>query len=92
MAWIKNIEDESTGVIVPYWEVVSVFYNHRLQLSVLEVGGWASKDAYDNNKAPVLVKRWEIPSGAAPQLAQGAVAFVSGYAKQQPEFQGWTSA
>jgi hypothetical protein len=89
MAWLKNIEDESTGAIIPYWEVIGVYYNHRLQLSTLEVGGWFSKETYENNKMPSMVRRWEIPSGLQPQLASGAVSFVSGYAKSQPEFEGY---
>jgi hypothetical protein len=90
MGWIKEIEQVDTGVLVPYWEVISVFYSHKNQLSTLEVGGWASKEAYDDGKSPVMVKSWVIPSGLAPQLAAGAVAFVGGYAKSQPEFEGWT--
>lgn len=90
MAWIKEIAHESHGAIASYWEVVSVYYDHRRQLSQLEVGGWVSAEAYANGLAPLLVKNWEIPSGLAPQLAAGAIAFVSGFAKQQPEFQGAT--
>lgn len=89
MAWIKNIEDSSTGVVASYWEVISVYYNHKKQESLLEVGGWVSEQAYVDGKNPIMNKAWQIPSGLAPELASGAVAFVSGYAKQQPEFEGW---
>lgn len=89
MAWIKQIEQQETGVVVSYWEVVSVYYNHKKQESLLEVAGWVSQQAYEDGKLPVINKSWQIPSGLAPQLAAGAVAFVSGYAKSQPEFEGW---
>ena len=90
MGWCKTIEDEKTGVNVTFWEVISVVYNHREQQSDLCVGGWISKSAYDSNKDPAMVKNWTIPSGLAPELATGAVAFVSSYAKTQPEFEGYT--
>jgi hypothetical protein len=90
MGWIKEIEQTDTGLTVPFWEVISVFYNHRTQVSHLEVGGWVSKQAYDDGKIPIMTKSWQIPAGLAPELAAGAVAFVAGYAKAQPEFTGWT--
>lgn len=88
MGWIKAIEEESTGVSVSFWEVMSVQYDHRAQESVLQVGGWISKAAYEAGKAPVLTKSWVIPAGLAPQLAAGAVAFVTGYARGREEFAG----
>ncbi len=92
MGWLKQIEQVETGVVVGFWEVISVFYSHKNQISTLEVGGWVNKDAYDNGKQAVIIKSWHIPSGLAPELATGAVAFVSGYAKAQPEFEGWENA
>lgn len=91
MAWVKEIEQTETGVLVSYWEVISVYYSHKNQESILEVGGWVSESAYNDAKNPVIVKAWKIPSGLAPELAAGAVAFVSGYAKAQPEFEGWSA-
>lgn len=92
MAWIKELEHNETGAIASYWEVMSVHYDHRAQTSILVAGGWVSKVAYDGAKEPLLTKRWEIPAGLAPQLAAGAVSFVSGFAKAQPEFEGWQEA
>lgn len=92
MAWIKNIAHESHGAVASYWEVVSVFYDHKRQISILEVGGWVSAQAYADGLAPLMTKNWEIPSGLAPQLATGAVQFVSGFAKSQSEFEGWANA
>lgn len=89
MAWIKQIADESTGAVAEYWEVIGVVYDHRSQISTLSVGGWVNKLHYNANRNPLLRREWIIPSGLAPQLAAGAVAFVSGYAKQQAEFDGW---
>lgn len=89
MAWIKNIEHPDNGAVATFWELIGVVYDHRAQTSVLTVGGWVSQEAYAS-KEPLMVKRWEIPSGLAPELAAGAVAFVSGYAKQQSEFVGAT--
>lgn len=89
MAWIKEIEQESTGAVASYWEVISVFYEHQRGASTLVVGGWISQEAYNNSKSPLLVKSWEIPSGLAPALAEGAVGFVSAFAKSQIEFDGY---
>lgn len=86
MAWIKEIEQTSTGAVAAFWEVIGIQYNHRTQISVLEIGGWVSEEHYSNNKSPLILKHWEIPAGLAPQLAAGALAFVSGYARAQPEF------
>lgn len=88
MAWIKEIEQENTGAIASYWEVMSVFYEHQRQMSVLIVGGWVSEEAYNNKKSPLLVKSWEIPSGLAPALTEGAVGFVTAFAMSHAEFEG----
>ncbi len=87
MSWVKAIKREDNGAIATYWEVISVVYNHRDQLSQLVVGGWVDEQAYLDNLQPLMLKEWIIPAGLAPQLAAGAVAFVSGYAQAQPEFQ-----
>lgn len=88
MAWIKNIEHVEFGAVASYWEVVSIQYDHRKQLSELKVGGWVSEQAYLDGKEPLIVKMWEIPSGLAPELSQGAITFVTNFAKSQPEFEG----
>ena len=88
MAWFKDIEEQNTGAVAAYWEVIGIQYNHRTQMSVLEVGGWVSQAHYSASKSPLITKFWEIPSGLAPELAAGALAFVSGYARAQPEFEG----
>jgi len=90
MAWLKEYIDPDTGVSASYWEVIGITYQHREQLSELKVGLWSSADAYAANKATLRVKTYLIPSGLAPELATGALAFVSGYAKSQPEFEGWS--
>lgn len=92
MAWFKDITEQNTGAVASYWQVISILYNHRTQKSVLEVGGWVSQAAYSENKSPLMTKYWEIPSGLAPELAAGALAFVEGYARQQPEFEGSENA
>lgn len=88
MAWIKAIEQELTGVVVEYWEVISINYLHKQQTSNLTVGEWVNQAAYDANKAHVVEKNWIIPSGLAPELAAGAVGFITAYARAQPEFEG----
>lgn len=88
MAWIKNIAHPEHGAVASYWEVMSVYYDHKRQISTLQVGGWVSATEYNSNMAPLLIKIYEIEAGLAPQLAQGAVAFIAGYARQQPEFEG----
>jgi len=87
MSWIKSIAREDNGAVATYWDVISVVYNHREQLSNLTVGGWVDEEAYASNLQPLILKEWIIPAGLNPQLAAGAVAFVSGYAQSQPEFQ-----
>lgn len=87
MAWLKEIVDPNTGATAVFWEVMGISYNHRAQKSVLEVGGWISQEHYNNNKSPLMFKYWEIPSGLAPELAAGAVGFVTGFARAKPEFE-----
>lgn len=88
MAWLKEIEDPNNGAKALFWEVIGISYNHKKQISVLEVGGWVSEALYNADKAPLIVKFWEIPSGLAPELAAGAITFVTSYARNQPEFEG----
>jgi hypothetical protein len=92
MAWIKEITHPDHGAVASYWEVMSVYYDHRRQLSTLQVGGWVSVDEYNSNMSPLLIKIYEIETGLAPQLAQGAVSFVAGYARAQDEFSGSQNA
>jgi hypothetical protein len=87
MAWEKSITREDNGAVATYWEVISIYYNHRTQKSILAVGGWVSQSAYENSLEPLMTKSWEIPSGLAPELASGAVTFVSTFAQAQAEFQ-----
>lgn len=91
MAWIKQIAHPEHGASANYWEVISIYYDHKRQQSVLEVGGWVGQAEYDAGLSPLMTKIWEIPSGLAQQLAEGAIAFVSGYAMAQPEFEGATN-
>lgn len=88
MAWIKEYVDPDTGVTASYWEVIGIDYRHREQLSTLQVGLWISQAAYQANKAAIRTKTYLIPSGLAPQLSAGAIAFVASYARSQPEFEG----
>jgi len=90
MAWIKEIVEENTGTVVSYWEVISVFYSHKDRQSDLVVGGWISKQAFDDKKDPVIVKSWGVPAGAAPELSAGAVTFVTNFARAQDMFDGNT--
>lgn len=46
---------------------------------------WLKEIEEPNNGATATY--WEIPSGLAPELAAGAIAFVTGYARAQPEFE-----
>lgn len=88
MALIIDIEKEDNGAIASYWEVISIFYNHRKNKSSLVMGGWVSKVAYESDKEPLMTIDWEIDAGLAPQLAAGALEFVKNYAKSQPLFEG----
>ena len=88
MAWLKNITEERTGAIAPFWEVISIVYNHREEQSDLTVGGWVSEDAYNEGKDPIITKNWSISSGLAPELSAGAISFVTSYARAQDEFEG----
>ena len=86
MAWLKEYIDPDTGVAASYWEVIGIDYRHREQLSTLQVGLWVSQAAYEANKASIKTVTYLIPAGLSPQLSTGALAFVEGYARSQPEF------
>ena len=88
MAWLKNIAEGRTGAEATFWEVVSIVYNHREEQSDLTVGGWVSEGAYTEGKDPIITKNWSIPSGLAPELATGAISFVTSYARARDEFEG----
>ena len=88
MAWLKEFTDPDTGLTASYWEVIGIDYRHREQLSTLQVGLWISQEAYLANKASLRTRTYLIPAGLSPQLAAGALAFVAGYARAQPEFEG----
>lgn len=88
MAWTKSIKREDNGAEATHWDVISIVYDHREQLSRLTAGGWVDAQAYADNLQPLIIKEWSIPSGLAPQLATGAVTFVTSYAMGQPEFEG----
>lgn len=90
MAWIKEIKRQDNGASAFYWEVISIHYSHIEQTSRLIVGGWVSQEAYEELKEPLMTKEWEIPSGLAPELSAGALAFVGGFAKSQVDFAGFT--
>jgi len=91
MAWIKSFTHPDTGAEGNFWEMETILYNHRTQLSELRVSVWVNAAAYSASKAPLHTISYVIPSGLAPQLATGAVQFVSGFAKSQPEFEGWAN-
>lgn len=88
MAWKKQFTHPNTGSVGEFWEVIGISYNHRAQKSLLSVGCWVNKDAYDAEKHPMHEMSWEIPSGLAPQLSAGAVGFVTNYVRSLPEFEG----
>lgn len=89
MAWTKEYVQQDTGLTIQgYWEVIGIEYQHQAQLSELKVGCWFSAQAYTDGKYPLTTKVYSIPSGLAPELAAGALAFVTQYAMSQPEFEG----
>lgn len=90
MAWLKEMEHETNGSIATYWDVISIEYAHKIQKSIMKVGGWKDQAAYENDKVPIIIKTYEIEAGQAPELARGALAFVVNYVKQQEEFQGYS--
>ena len=91
MAWLKTYTLPNTTLsFEAYWEVIGIVYQHQAQLSELKIGCWANAEDYAANLQPVDVKVYSIPSGLAPSLAAGAIQFVTGYAMQQPEFDGAT--
>lgn len=89
MAWLKTYTlPNTTHSFQAYWEVIGIIYQHQAQLSELKIGCWANAEDYAAKKQPIDVKTYLIPSGLAPELAGGALQFVTGYAMQQPEFDG----
>lgn len=87
MAWTKTWTDPDTGVIADYWEVIGIKYQHREQMSEMTVGVWVSAEAHASLQ-PVHTVVFNVPSGAAPELAAGALHFVTEYCLTQPEFDG----
>ena len=87
MGWSKSIAREDNAAVATYWEVISIYYDHAKQVSDLAVGGWVDQAAYDQGYQPLMTKNWVIPSGLAPELATGAVTFVSTFVQAQEEFQ-----
>lgn len=88
MAWKKSMTDESTGVVYEHWDMILINYQHRSGMSEMIVGAWVNKEAYDAGRDPVRTKSYVIPAGTNPQLATAALAYVSGYVRAQPEFEG----
>lgn len=88
MAILKQLIQEETGVNVSYWDTISIFYSKIDSISILVVGGWINQKAHKDGLDPVMTRRYELPSGLAPQLAAGADAFVKAYVKSLPEFEG----
>lgn len=89
MAWLKTYTlPNTTHSFEAYWEVIGIVYQHQAQLSELKIGCWSSAEDYEAKMQPIYVKTYLIPSGLAPELAVGALQFVTGYALTQPEFQG----
>jgi len=84
--WIKEISHPEFGIPVSYWECWSVFYDHQHQLSTITVAGWQNQADKEAGKIPLMKKSWEIASGTNPQLAAGAVQFLTAFARSQAEF------
>ena len=55
---------------------------------VFTVEGYVNKEAHDSGKQPVLSKFFEIPEGSQPQLAAAGKAFLLGYVRALPIFEG----
>jgi hypothetical protein len=87
MAWTKEIMAPDTGVVVQYREMLTIFYEHTKQMSTLRVGGWVNQEAFNQDREPVIIKTYFLPSGLAPQLADGAKNFVTEYAMAQEELE-----
>jgi hypothetical protein len=88
MALVKEIRDESTGVLCMYWKCVKIVYDAERGSSLVEAHGWPSLWHYQQKKNPLMAKQWEIPTGAAPQLATGVEILMQASALSQPCFDG----
>ena len=88
MAWKKQITIPNNGVVVEHFSLIDARYSHREQVTVFIYGGWVNKAAYDDNLEPVIRETVEFPSGEAPQLSAGVIAFAENKIRALPEFTG----
>ena len=77
-----------TGVTVEHWVESELVYNMKTGIVVFTVEGYFNKAAYDAGKQKVISKFFEIPEGTQPQLAAAGKAFLLGYVRALPEFEG----
>lgn len=92
MAWVKSILREDLKISADYWEFISIHYKHREQMSEIILGGWPSQTHFEEGADPLLTRTYMVPAGQAPDLAAGALAFCTAYARSQEEFAGSVDA
>lgn len=88
MPFLCDYTIENNGVAVGYWHEKELVYNMKTGIVVFTIDGYVNKQAYDDGLDPVLSKFYEIPEGTQPQLAAAGNAFLLGYIRSLPEFEG----
>lgn len=88
MPFLCNKEIEETGVEVNYWHEAELVYNMKAGTVVFTVEGYVSEEAYAEGKKPIASKFFEIPEGTQPELAAAGKAFLLGYVRALPDFEG----
>lgn len=88
MPFLCDVTLEETNVVAGYWHEAELVYNMKSGYVVFTINGYVDQAAYEAGKQPVISKYFEIPEGTQPQLAAAGKAFLLGYVRALPEFDG----
>lgn len=83
---IKCAVKHSSGVMVEYWELLTVFYESEAR-SVHTLRGWVNEEEKVAGASPLWDFQFSLPAGTAPDLVQGVEAFSFAGLKLQPGFE-----
>ncbi|MBK7380558.1 MAG: hypothetical protein IPJ03_16505 [Ignavibacteriales bacterium] len=88
MPFLCDVTVPETGVVVGYWHESELVYNMKVGKVSFTISGYVNEAAYVAGKFPVVSKSFEISEGSQPQLATTGKAFLLGYVRALPEFEG----
>ncbi len=88
MPFLCDVTVPETGVVVGYWHESELVYNMKVGKVSFTISGYVNEAAYVAGKFPVVSKSFEISESSQPQLVAAGKAFVLGYVRALPEFEG----